>query len=70
MPGELLIVGGDEGVRLSLYSCSTCPPNPVGVRVDISGDVEVDDRPDVWDVEASGGHVGGDEDLELLLLKR
>ena len=42
----------------------------MNVRVDVSGHVEVDDRPDVRDVQTSGGDVGRDQDRKLLLLER
>ena len=43
--------------------------HPVSVRVDVPRHVEVDDVPDVRDVEAARRHVGGHQHRELLLLE-
>jgi hypothetical protein len=42
----------------------------VNVSVDISSDVEIDDRSNVRDVQTSSGDVGGDQNRKFFLLER
>ena len=54
----------DQRDRGALASGPTGPPDPVDVGIGVGRDVVVDDVRDELDVEAAGGHIRGDEDVE------
>lgn len=68
-PDHLSVVFGDEGESLSLTLRPTSTPDPVRVGLCSVGDVEVDDMRDLCDVDASGGNVRSDQDVEGALSK-
>ena len=66
---EVLLLRCHEGDGLTLLSCASGPSDPVDVGVDVVGHVVVDDVVDVLDVQPPCGDIGGDEDVDLVLLK-
>ena len=69
VPSELLLLLGDERVGGALDAGPARSADPVRVRVDVAGHVEVDDVADVRDVEAARRHVRRHQDGELSLLE-
>ena len=69
MTSKLHIISCHHSVCLSLNTRSTRPTHTVGVRVDITRHVKVDDGSDMGNVETTGGNVGGDQHRELLFLE-
>ena len=57
VPSELLLLLGDERVGGALDAGPARSADPVRVRVDVAGHVEVDDVADVGYVEATCCHV-------------
>ena len=59
----------DEEDRLAGASSAACAADTVDVGLGVVGYVEVDDVADAIDVESAGRHIGGDDDVELLVLQ-
>src|SRR5690606_24022170 len=61
---QVTLTGRDEGDRVTLAARTARTADAVHVRLGVGGDVEVDDVADPLHVEAAGGDVGGDQDVE------
>ena len=66
---EVALAGRDERDRVAAAARTTGASDPVHVGLRVGGDVVVDDVADALDVEAAGGDVGRDEDVELGVLE-
>jgi len=69
MRTELPILGQHERVRRAALASATGSPDSVRVRVDVAGNVVVDDRFDRGYVEAASGHVSRDQNRHVQLLE-
>ena len=62
---QVALARGDERDRVAAAAGPAGAADAVHVGLGVGGDVVVDDVADPLDVEAAGGDVGGDEDVEL-----
>ena len=62
---QVALARGDERDRVAGAAGAAGAADAVHVGLGVGGDVVVDDVADPLDVEAAGGDVGGDEDVEL-----
>jgi hypothetical protein len=60
-----LVVPVDQGDRYALPAGSTGPSDPVHVGLLIFRTLVIDDVSDLGNVDAPGGHVGGDEHVDF-----
>ena len=65
----LLIPLGNQIYSKAYLPESTAPPDPMQVGAALSGEIEVDDYVDRWDIDAPGDEIGTDQCLELSLSK-
>ena len=63
------LAGGDERDGVAAASRTAGAPDAVHIAFGVGGDVEVHHMADAVDVEAAGGHIGRDEDVELAALE-
>ena len=66
---EAALAGRDEADRVARASGAAGAADAVHVRLGVGGDVEVHDVRDALDVEAAGGDIRGDQDVELARLE-
>ena len=62
---QVALARGDERDRVAAAAGPAGAADPVHVGLGVGRDVVVDDVADPLDVEAAGGDVGGDQDVEL-----
>ena len=62
---ELALIGADEGPGDAAFTGAGGSADAVDVDFGVFGEVVVDDMADVFNVEAPGGQIGSDEDIEI-----
>src|SRR5690606_3547682 len=67
-PQHPLLARGDEQDRFAAAASAAGAADPVHVGFRIVRDVVIDDVADPFDVQAAGGDIGGDHQIELAVL--
>lgn len=62
---HIVIIRGDQGEGIAAALCASGTADTMDVGVGGIGHVEVDDVRDAVHIQAAGGDVSGDHDLEL-----
>ena len=59
----------DKKDGLTAPACPASTADPVDVGLVVEGNIEIDDMADTLNIEATGGHIGGHEDIDLAILE-